>query len=259
MLIVNADDWGRTVAETDAALACHRSGRITSVSAMVFMDDSARAAELARDYGIDVGLHLNLSQRYANPSFAGSDAQDKIVRFMTRSKYAVLVYHPALRQNFRDVYQSQMEEFVRLYKQPPSHLDGHQHRHLCMNMLFDAIIARGEKVRRSFSFWSGEKSLLNRVYRRLIDHSLTRKYRVTDYFFSLSQSLETKTLNRVFELAASATVELMTHPVNPNEYAYLGGHEYLKRLSRVRFGTFADLTEAKQYAKQFRGLSCRNS
>jgi predicted glycoside hydrolase/deacetylase ChbG (UPF0249 family) len=37
MLIVNADDWGRSVAETDSALRCYQAGRITSVSAMVFM------------------------------------------------------------------------------------------------------------------------------------------------------------------------------------------------------------------------------
>ena len=44
MLTVNADDWGRSRAETDAALQCHGKKRITSVSAMVFMEDSERAA-----------------------------------------------------------------------------------------------------------------------------------------------------------------------------------------------------------------------
>src|SRR5437868_14435949 len=40
---LNADDWGRSGAETDAALRCYKGGRITSVSAMVFMQDSERA------------------------------------------------------------------------------------------------------------------------------------------------------------------------------------------------------------------------
>ena len=30
MLIINADDWGRSLAETDAALECYKAGRITS-------------------------------------------------------------------------------------------------------------------------------------------------------------------------------------------------------------------------------------
>lgn len=58
MIIVNADDWGRSRSETDAALFCYRKGRITSVSAMVFMEDSDRAADLAKDEGIDVGVAL---------------------------------------------------------------------------------------------------------------------------------------------------------------------------------------------------------
>src|SRR5262245_28926635 len=47
MLIVNADDLGRSKAETDAAMACYAKDRITSTSAMVFMTDSERASELA--------------------------------------------------------------------------------------------------------------------------------------------------------------------------------------------------------------------
>ena len=48
MLIINADDWGRSVAETDAALKCCKGGRITSLSAMAFMEDSERAADLGQ-------------------------------------------------------------------------------------------------------------------------------------------------------------------------------------------------------------------
>ncbi|HET6489004.1 MAG TPA: ChbG/HpnK family deacetylase, partial [Syntrophales bacterium] len=61
MLIVNADDWGRNRVATDRSLELHRNGRITAVSAMVFMEDSERAAELARMNGLDVGLHLNFT------------------------------------------------------------------------------------------------------------------------------------------------------------------------------------------------------
>ena len=62
MIIINADDWGRSERETDAALSTYKRGRITSASAMVFMRDSGRAADLAKDAGIDVGLHFNLSE-----------------------------------------------------------------------------------------------------------------------------------------------------------------------------------------------------
>ena len=55
MLIINADDWGRDRTATDTALGCHKNGRISSVTGMVFMADSQRAAELANSAGLDVG------------------------------------------------------------------------------------------------------------------------------------------------------------------------------------------------------------
>src|SRR5260221_13625106 len=213
MIIINADDWGRSKAETDAAYACFRNGRITSVTAMVFMADSERAAELAKESNLDFGLHLNLSQKY-NGKFPASvaKAQERVVKFLTRSKYSVLIYHPGLRTAFREVYDHQWEEIVRLYGKPPSHVDGHQHRHLCANVLFDSIIPRGQKVRRNFSFWPGEKGLLNRSYRSMVDRWLARKYSLTDFFFSLGQCLLPNRLSRVFELAKAANVAFITLP-----------------------------------------------
>lgn len=243
MLIINADDWGRSQVETDAALACFRQGRITSVSAMVFMKDSERAASLAKEYGLDVGLHLNLSQRYESQApireMAGS--HERIVRFMTSSKYAVLIYHPGLLGQFRDVYQSQLQEFLRLYGTPPSHVDGHQHRHLCANMLLNEIISTGQKVRRNFSFSAGEKNLLNRAYRRVVDRLLARKYGMTDYFFSLEQCLRFERLGHVASLARLENVELMTHPIKSKEYDFLMSERCLEIFQDIPKITYAQL------------------
>ena len=243
MIIINADDWGRCREETDAALSCYEAGRITSVSAMVFMEDSERAAELAKGVGLDVGLHLNLSQRYNGHvgSARVTDAQERIVRFMTRSKYSVLFYHPFLRTQFGGVYQAQVDEFLRLYGKPPSHVDGHQHKHLCANMLIDEVIPRGQRVRRSFSFWPGEKGLVNRGYRSVVDEWLHRRYRITDSFFSLELCLKTKRLMRVAQLAKVSELELMTHPANAVEYAHLMGSVYGAMLEDLKKGSHANL------------------
>src|ERR1041384_5280576 len=149
MLIINADDWGRCRAETDVELECFHAGRITSVSAMVFMEDSERAAELAKEHGVDAGLHLNLNQRYGRgPGGATAEAHERLCAYLKTSKYAVLLYRPSLQQDFRTVFQSQWDEFVRLFGKEPSHVDGHQHRHLCANVLFGDVIPKGAKVRR---------------------------------------------------------------------------------------------------------------
>src|SRR5438045_1263834 len=98
MLIINADDWGRSMPETDAALRCYNRGRITSVSAMVFMDDSERAAELAKENELDVGLHLNFTDKFTANQYPGTlgSYHSKIVRFLRGNKYAQLLYSPFL-------------------------------------------------------------------------------------------------------------------------------------------------------------------
>src|SRR5204863_4002166 len=60
-LIVNADDWGRDTHTTACILDCITRGTVTAVSAMVFMEDSERAAAEARQHSVDAGLHLNFT------------------------------------------------------------------------------------------------------------------------------------------------------------------------------------------------------
>jgi predicted glycoside hydrolase/deacetylase ChbG (UPF0249 family) len=243
MIIVNADDWGRSPAETDAALACYGEARITSVSAMVFMADSARASELARQAGIDVGLHINLTQRFSGTACPRglADRLDRIAGFLHAHRYASVIYHPALRAQFRYVYQAQVDEFVRLYGVAPSHLDGHHHQHICANMLVDGVIPSGARVRRSFHFWPGERSLANRAYRRFVNGWLARRYRVTDFFFALAHCLGGERMAQVTELARTNTVELMTHPVDPVERDYLMSDRYLAAIGGLERGTYSSL------------------
>ena len=236
MLIIDADDFGRSAAETDAALRCYRSARLTSVSAMVFMADSERAADLARENELDVGLHLNFTDRFTSGRVASKLANyhNKIAGFLTRNRYSQVLYNPLLRKAFCYSYQAQAAEFERLFGKLPSHIDGHHHMHLCANLLVSNLIPAGMKVRRNFSFWPGEKSWLNRAYRYLVDRWLARRYRLVDYFFDLIQCIEGKKLDRVAALAKSSDIELMTHPIVKKEEAYLmsdGFGVMLERLS----------------------------
>jgi predicted glycoside hydrolase/deacetylase ChbG (UPF0249 family) len=241
MLIINADDWGRSIAETDAALTCYREGRITSVSAMVFMADSERAAELANAHGLDVGLHLNFSEPFTDDKCPRGlrHSHNRIVRFLKQHKYAQILYNPSLRKEFAYSYHTQSEEFLRLFGKTPSHIDGHHHMHLCANLLLSRIIPAGIRMRRTFSFFPGEKSLLNRIYRASIDRWLRRRYRLPDYLFDLTQSIREKNTARVMELARSSKVELMVHPIISTESDYLMGDQFRAMLDHLNTASYA--------------------
>jgi len=207
---------------------------------MVFMEDSERAAELALSSGIDVGLHINLSERFSTESVPVRlrDYHGEICRFLRASKYALLFYHPLLAGRFRYVFEAQYAEFLRLYGRPPSHLDGHQHMHLASNMLIQRILPAGTRVRRSFSFSPGEKNFMNRWYRNAVDRCLARRHRLTDHFFALADHLTVDRLERVTALAIEANVELMTHPQHAGEYKFLLSDEYGEAVSRIRMAGY---------------------
>jgi hypothetical protein len=209
---------------------------------MVFMEDSERAAQIAKEAGLDVGLHVNFTEPFSSPSCPARilTQQARLLRFLRRSKYALVLYHPLLAGSFRSTFEAQLAEFVRLYGCAPSHFDGHQHMHLSTNMLVQRIIPEGEKVRRSWSLGPGEKSWLNRLYRRLVDRRLASHYRVTDFFFALSQHLGPAQLTRLFTLARNFRVELMTHTWNQKEYDCLMS-EHFRQL--------ADPIEVRGYAR----------
>ncbi|MBI4684774.1 MAG: ChbG/HpnK family deacetylase [Nitrospirae bacterium] len=242
MLIINADDWGKNRLATNNSLTCFKNGRITSVSAMVFMEDSERSAELALENSIDVGLHLNFTEKFSShikPTL--KEYHQHIANFLLKNKYCSLVYNPFLKKQFDYVYKAQYEEFVRLYNRIPTHINGHKHMHLCTNMIIDKPIPKGFKVRRSFSFASGEKSVFNRFYRYIVDKQLTNRYICTDFFFSISPVNNPGRLQRVINISNSSNVELMVHPEKEDEYNCLMSAEYLSMISNVKKCAYSEL------------------
>jgi predicted glycoside hydrolase/deacetylase ChbG (UPF0249 family) len=224
-LIINADDWGRTSETTDRTLECILGGAVSSVSAMVFMEDSERAAAVARERRVDAGLHLNLTSEFTAPGTPARllEHQQRLSRFLRRHRLAPLLFHPGLTQSFEYVVAAQSDEYARLYGAEPARMDGHHHMHLCSNVLLAEILAPGTLVRRSFSFRRGEKSALNRLYRYLVDRRLVRRHHLTDYFFSLPPLHPAERLQAIFRLAVESSVEVETHPVNPEEHRFLAG------------------------------------
>ena len=224
-LILNADDWGRDFHTTQRILECRNCGTVSSTSAMVFMEDSERAASLACERGIDSGLHLNFTTAYTarNCSRPVVEHQRKLVSYLNIHSLAQVLYHPGLARSFEFVVKAQIEEFARLYGKIPERIDGHHHMHLCANVLYSKLLPAGTLVRRNFAFRTGEKSFLNRLYRKTVDRKLARRHRMVDYLFLLPPLEPRSRLERIRSLAFQHTVEVETHPINPDEYAFLTG------------------------------------
>lgn len=222
VVIVNADDWGWNGEATTRIFDCIRRDAVSSVSAMLFMDDSERAAAIARENNIDAGLHLN----FTTP-FTGSEVphrliehQGNIARFLRSHRYAPAVFHPLLANSFDYTVKRQLEEFERIYGVPPHRMDGHHHMHLCANVLLQMLLPKGAIVRRNLSFAPGEKRRVNRWFRGTQDKLLSTRNRMTDYFFDLLPT-ESVRMRGICELARRHNVEIETHPARADEHRFL--------------------------------------
>lgn len=242
-LVINADDWGRDLENTSRTLDCIRRGSVSSVSAMVFMEDSERAAEIARERKIDAGLHLNFTTAFSAPGVPRklADHQQRLLACLLGSRFASVVFYPHLANSFAYVTAAQFEEYSRLYGKAPERIDGHHHMHLCANVLMGKLIPDGSIVRRNFSFQAGEKGFANRLYRSWIDKKLSRWFRLMDFFFSIEPVDAIERLQRIVSLAGQFNVEVETHPVNAKEYRFLLSTDLDRALSGIAVAPRFDL------------------
>jgi hypothetical protein len=236
LLIVNADDWGSDAETTDRIFECVAPGAVSAASAMVFMQDSERAAGIARERGVETGLHLNFTTPFTGSGLPAPlvERQQHARRYLRGHRLAPYVFNPRLTATFEYLVAAQLDEYRRLYGADPAHINGHHHMHLCANVLGARLLPAGSFVRRNFCFEPGEKSMWNRLYRRAVDGMLARRHRQTDLFFSL-EPLEPRTrVQRICSLARTAVVELETHPVQPDEYRFLRDAELLRHAPDLR-------------------------
>lgn len=248
LLIVNADDWGRDRHTTDTILDCIQRGGVSSTSAMVFMEDSERAAQIAGDRSVDAGLHLNLTTPFSASRVPAPlvERQRRLISYLRRHRLAQVVFHPGLARSFEYVVSAQLDEFRRLYGGAPQRVDGHHHMHLCANVLVQKLLPAGTLARRSFSFQAGEKGRINRLYRRWLDATLGRRHQLVDYLFALPPLDDAARLNRIVALARQSVVELETHPVNGAEYRFLTNGDFIRRAGDVTLASHALAIRSKQ-------------
>lgn len=246
-MIVNADDWGGFRAGTDAIEACFGMGAISSSTAMVHMSDSRRAAELARERGRPIGLHLNLTQPF--------DASD--VPTAARERQLRLCEHfaPLLRRRWllsplasvhalvADAIRDQLEQFRLLYGCEPTHLDSHHHVHVCPDVFLSAAMQRGTRVRQTLSPLPGAHGP-SVLPRRLKHRLLARRFSTTQLFWGVrevSGAQRDAPIADAVRLARDQAVELMVHPSFERELAVLRSASWHDAIAGAPLGSYAQL------------------
>ncbi len=245
MLIVNADDWGLRPEVTDAILECRRAGAITNASAMVHMEDSGRAFELAAREGLPLGLHLNLTT-----PFTAADAppdrrrrQGRAVAYFSGPGRRRLLLDPRARGPIDSCIADQLEAFAESTGRPARHADGHQHIQVCPTVLLAPSLGRLEGLRRAQSFLAGRRSTAKRAYRGTINLILARRFRSVRFLSlrDLHPDLGGTGLDRLAGLARREDIEVMVHPAWQEERQVLLSPGWLRLLASLPTGSHEDL------------------
>ena len=238
MLIVNADDYGAAPSATDAILRAWRARAVTCASAMVWMHDSARAARLAREEGLPLGLHLNLTLPFPDEEMgrAVRERQAELTSLFNRETWMSTTRTDPPRDLVREAVRDQLERFRDEYGEL-GHVNGHHHVHVHPTVL-DALPA-GIPVRpilrsvsRADARTSGRK---RRSFQRFPTPALALD------FEQLHPALGGTGFGVLGRCADGVAVEVMTHPQRRAELQALLSTEWLDLVARLPTGACAEL------------------
>lgn len=237
MLIVNADDFGASTSATDAAISVFEEGAISSCSAMVWMQDSRRAAALAHERGVPTGLHLNLTLPFDAPHVPSvtRERQLEFTRCFTSGDRAGPIHDRELRRSLAEAIQDQLRQFELLFGRP-THLDGHHH--IQVHPAVSALLPAGVPVRLFLKKPSQSSARRGREERKL-----RRKLRAPSLTLAL-EDLHPALGGVGLELLDRAwfeSVEVMTHPQQRRQLEALRSPEWRELVTRLPVGSFSGL------------------
>ena len=144
MIAICADDYGVDINVDRAIVDLARIGRLTATSVLVDAQISPESISALRSLDIDVGLHLNFTERLSD---LPADRVMPLSRLILRT-HARLVSRQWVRENIN----RQLDRFEALMGRSPDYIDGHLHVHqlpIIRDELLDALSERQLPA----SFW----------------------------------------------------------------------------------------------------------
>lgn len=209
LVIVNADDLGRTPGVNAGVFAAHEEGIVSSATLMVASPAAEAAAAALPDHpGLGVGLHLTLTGSVPTlpprrvPSLVDGGGR------LPRWPEGLAGAEP---DEVRAEIESQLERFRRLTGRLPTHLDSHHHAHRRPAVL-EAVVEVAREHRLPV------RNASPAVGRRLREAGVATTERFAERFLGDGATLGT--LVEILREAAAGgpgATEVMCHPARPDD------------------------------------------
>ena len=204
VLIVNADDFGRSPGVNKGVIRAHEQGVVTSATLMVRWPAAAEAAAYARRTSLSVGLHLDLGEwEYRDGEW--------------HERYLVV---PETPDSVAAELNQQLEELERLIGGPPTHLDSHQHVHRD-EPARTAVLQAGERLGVPVRWFTPGVAYSGAFYGQ------------DSHGTPLPDAITVEALVEVIETLPSGVTELACHPAAEVDHDSAYGEERIRELEAL--------------------------
>jgi chitin disaccharide deacetylase len=205
VLIVNADDFGRSPGVNRGVIRAHEQGIVTSATLMVRWPAAEEAAAYARESdSLSVGLHVDLGE------WVYRDGE-------WQTRYEVVPETPDAVAAELD---RQLEQFERLVGRPPTHLDSHQHVHRD-GPARTALLQAGERLEIPVRWFAP-----GITYSGAFFGQDSRGTPLTD-------AITVDALVEVIETLPTGVTELACHPASEHDHDTAYGEERIRELETL--------------------------
>jgi len=206
LLVVNADDLGRTPGINSGIFEAHSNGLVTSATLMVAFPAAEEAASRLDDFpDLGVGLHVALT---GVPSILPADRLPSLTNasesFLAKPEKLV---EPALDEVLLEA-RAQFDRFLEITGRLPTHLDSHHHSHR-QPVVCDALVTLAREHDLPIRNASPEVGV-----RLRLDGVATTDFFVEDFFGGDAR------LDILIEILGGiqlGTTEIMCHPAHVDD------------------------------------------
>jgi predicted glycoside hydrolase/deacetylase ChbG (UPF0249 family)/glycosyltransferase involved in cell wall biosynthesis len=228
LLVVNADEFGRSPGINRGIVQAHRKGVVTSASAMVRRPAAEEAARLSREAPtLEVGLHLDLGEWHYQRG-----------RWVQVERVVAMDDEAAVSREA----ERQLARFRRLFGRDPTHLDSHQNAHRT-EPLRSVLLTMAEQLEVPLRHFTEGIFVCSEFYGQ------------TSRGGPFPEGVSRARLLRILEALPAGVTELVCHPGHPDREAGPYGTERelelraltdpelpdVLRRTGIELGTFAQL------------------